>query len=48
MAGLAFRTTSITRAVAALRQGSVPFEERGGRLIVAAREAINAVIEFVE
>jgi len=48
MAGLAFRTTSFTRAVAALRQGSVPFEERGGRLIVAAREAINAVIEFVE
>jgi hypothetical protein len=48
MAGLAFRTTSLVRAAAALRQGSIPFVERDGRLVVAAREAINAVIEFVE
>jgi catechol 2,3-dioxygenase-like lactoylglutathione lyase family enzyme len=48
MAGLAFRTTSLARAATALRQGSIPFLERDGRLIVAAREAINAVIEFVE
>jgi hypothetical protein len=48
MAGLAFRTTSLARAAAALRQGSIPFVERDGRLVVAAREAINAVIEFVE
>jgi hypothetical protein len=48
MAGLAFRTTSLGRAAAALRRGSIPFVERGGRLVVAAREAINAVIEFVE
>jgi catechol 2,3-dioxygenase-like lactoylglutathione lyase family enzyme len=48
MAGLAFRTASLERAAAALRRGSIPFVERGGRLVVAAREAINAVIEFVE
>jgi len=48
MAGLAFRTTSLGRTAAALRQGSIPFVERGGRLVVAARDAINAVIEFVE
>jgi catechol 2,3-dioxygenase-like lactoylglutathione lyase family enzyme len=48
MAGLAFRTTSLGRAAAALRRSSIPFVERGGRLVVAAREAINAVIEFVE
>src|SRR5262245_8783833 len=48
MAGLAFRTTSFTRAAAALRQGSIPFVERGGRLVVAAREAVDAIIEFVE
>jgi catechol 2,3-dioxygenase-like lactoylglutathione lyase family enzyme len=48
MAGLAFRTNSLARAAAALRQGSIPFVERDGRLIVPAREAINAVIEFVE
>ena len=48
MAGLAFRTTSLARAAASLRQGSIPFVERGGHLVVAAREAINAVIEFVE
>ena len=36
------------RAAAALRRGSIPFVERGGRLVVTAREAINAVIEFVE
>ena len=45
MAGLAFRTTSLARAAAALRQGSIPFVERDGRLVVAAR-AINALIEF--
>ena len=48
MAGLAIRTTSLARAAAALRQGSIPFVERDGRLVVTAREAINAVIEFVE
>jgi catechol 2,3-dioxygenase-like lactoylglutathione lyase family enzyme len=48
MAGLAFRTTSLARTAAALRQGSIPFAELGGRLVVAARDAINAVIEFVE
>jgi Glyoxalase-like domain len=48
MAGLAFRTTSLARTAAALRQGSLPLVERGGRLIVAARDAVNAVIEFVE
>ena len=48
MAGLAFRTTSLARAAVVLRQSSIPFVERDGRLVVPAREAINAVIEFVE
>ncbi|MDX2159559.1 MAG: VOC family protein [Hyphomicrobiaceae bacterium] len=48
MAGLAFRTTSLARAAAALRQGAIPFVERGGRVVVPAREAMNAVIEFIE
>jgi catechol 2,3-dioxygenase-like lactoylglutathione lyase family enzyme len=48
MAGLTFRTTSLNTAAAALRQGSIPYTERRGRLVVPAREAVNAVIEFVE
>jgi hypothetical protein len=48
MAGLAFRTTSLTRSAAALRQGTIAFAERGGRLVVPAHEAVNTVIEFVE
>lgn len=48
MAGLAFRTTSLARAAAALRQGAISFVERSGRLVVPANAALNATIEFVE
>lgn len=48
MAGIAFRTTSLARAAEALHQGAITFAERGGRLVVPARAAMNAVIEFVE
>ena len=48
MASLAFRTTSLAKAATALRQGGIAFHERSGRLVVPAREAVNAVLEFVE
>jgi hypothetical protein len=48
MAGLAFRTTSLARSAAALRAASIPFAERDGRIVVPAREAMNAVTEFIE
>ncbi|MEZ5856479.1 MAG: VOC family protein, partial [Hyphomicrobiaceae bacterium] len=48
MAGLAFRTTSLARAAKVLEQGAIPCAERGGRLVVPAHAAMNAVIEFVE
>src|SRR5262245_49682613 len=35
MAGVAFRTTSLGRAAAALHRGSIPFVERRGRRVVA-------------
>jgi hypothetical protein len=48
MAGVAIRVTSLKRAAAALQQGAIPFAERGGRLVVPAHAAVNAVIELVE
>jgi len=48
MAGLTFRTTSLARAAAALTAGNIAFTQSAGRLIVPAKEAVNAVIEFIE
>jgi Glyoxalase-like domain len=48
MAGLTFRTTSLAKAAQALQAGKIPFVEKDGRLIVPAKEAMNAVLEFVE
>jgi hypothetical protein len=48
MAGLTFRTTSVARAAAALKAGRIPFTESAGRIVVPAKEAVNAVIEFIE
>ena len=48
MAGLTFRTTSLAKAAAALKAGKIPFTESAGRIVVPAKEAVNAVIEFIE
>ena len=48
MAGLTFRTVSLAKAAQALQAGKIGFVKGTGRLIVPAREAVNAVLEFVE
>src|SRR5689334_6365590 len=48
MAGLTFRTTSLAKAVQALQAGKIAFTKQDGRLIVPAKEAVNAVLEFIE
>jgi hypothetical protein len=48
MAGLTFRTLSLGRAAAALKTGGIESVSRDGRLVVPARAAVNAVLEFVE
>jgi hypothetical protein len=49
MAGLSFRTTSIEKAEQAIAKGGASATRRdGARLIVPAKQAINAVLEFVE
>lgn len=49
MAGLTFRTVSIDKAARALQAGKIEGVVRSaGRLVVPARQALNAVLEFVE
>ena len=48
MAALTLRTTSLAKAAKALEAGEISFIERNGRLIVPAKEAINATLEFTE
>jgi hypothetical protein len=48
MAGLTFRTTSLAKAARALQAGKIPFAEKPGRLVVPAKEAMGAVLEFIE
>ena len=49
MAGLTFRTTSLEKAGKALETGKILGATRhGGRLIVPASQAMNAVLEFIE
>lgn len=49
MAGLTFRTTSVDKAARALQAGNIGGVTRnGGRLVVPAKQAFNAVLEFVE
>jgi len=49
MAGLTFRTVSVDKAARALQAGNIGGVTRnGGRLVVPAKEAFNAVLEFVE
>ncbi len=48
MAGLTLRTLSLGKAKAALVAGGIESVTRDGRIVVPAREAMNAVLEFVE
>ena len=49
MAGLTFRTVSLAQAAQVLQAGKIGgVAKKDGRLIVPAREAVNAVLEFVE
>src|SRR5688572_27001305 len=48
MAGLTFRTVSLKKAAAALAQGKIACVKRKARIVVPAKEALNAVLEFVE
>jgi hypothetical protein len=49
MAGLTFRTVSVAKAARALQAGGIGgVKESPGRLVVPAKQALNAVLEFVE
>ena len=49
MAGLTFRTVSVQKAARALQEGKIAgVVQTSGRLVVPARQAVNAVLEFVE
>jgi catechol 2,3-dioxygenase-like lactoylglutathione lyase family enzyme len=49
MAGLSFRTVSLAKAAQALQAGKIGgVTKKDGRLIVPAKQAVNAVLEFVE
>ncbi|MBS0518729.1 MAG: VOC family protein [Proteobacteria bacterium] len=49
MAGLTFRTTSLAKAARALQDGTIAgVKQDSGRLVVPAKEAMNAVLEFIE
>lgn len=49
MAGLTFRTASLNKAAHALHSGKIADVRPGaGRLVVPAKQALNAVLEFVE
>ncbi|MGE3650163.1 MAG: VOC family protein, partial [Reyranellaceae bacterium] len=48
MAGLTFRTLSLAKAAGALKAGGIGAVAGNGRIVVPAREATNAVLEFIE
>jgi hypothetical protein len=49
MAGLTFRTTSLAKVAQALQAGKIGgVKQDKDRIIVPAKEAVNAVLEFVE
>jgi hypothetical protein len=48
MAGLTFRTVSLAKVAQALQAGEIEFIQSPGRLVVPARLAMNALLEFVE
>ena len=49
MAGLTFRTVSLAKAAQALQDGKIGgVTKSAGRLVVPAKQAVNAVLEFIE
>jgi hypothetical protein len=49
MAGLTFRTTSLAKAARALQAGKIGgVVQAEGRIVVPAKQAMNAVLEFIE
>src|SRR5512143_339188 len=49
MAGLTFRTVSVQKAARVLQEGKIGgLVQSPGRLVVPAKQALNAVLEFVE
>ena len=49
MAGLTLRTTSLAKATAALQAGKIEgVAKKADRVIVPAKQAINAILEFIE
>jgi hypothetical protein len=49
MAGLTFRTVALAQTARALQAGKIEgVAQNAGRLVVPARQAVNAVLEFVE
>lgn len=49
MAGLTFRTLSVAKAARALQEGRISgVVQSAGRLVVPAKQAVNAVLEFIE
>ena len=49
MAGLSFRTVSVAKVARTLQDGKIGGVVQGtGRLVVPAKQALNAVLEFVE
>jgi hypothetical protein len=49
MAGLTFRTVSLAKAAQALQDGKIGgVTKPAGRLVVPAKQAVNAVLEFIE
>jgi catechol 2,3-dioxygenase-like lactoylglutathione lyase family enzyme len=48
MAGLTFRTLSVPKAARYLQQNAITAVQKAGRLVVPAKQAFNAVLEFTE
>ncbi len=48
MAGLTLRTVSLDKAARALAAGKIEFTREPARIVVPAKQAVNAVLEFVE
>ena len=49
MAGLTFRTVSVQKVAGTLRDGKIDgVVQSAGRVVVPAKQALNAVLEFIE
>lgn len=48
MAGLTFRTVSLPKAARYLQENGIMATQKAGRLVVPAKQAFNAVLEFTE